>query len=179
MAEIDVQALLADAREVYAVFGKSQKALEIVEQVLAVEGTNLEALNLKAAILYDLDRDEEAAAFHQRALVLEPHSVEALHGMASIANDTARYQDAIDWTERGFAAFPHDPHPELVDNEDLRQRLLAELFNEQAFAYWYLGQRDVAMRLLTEDGPALCPLEIENFEDELAWLEEHPDTPDE
>lgn len=178
MTQPDIATLLADAREIYGVFGKDQQALAVVEKALALDPTSVEALNLKASILYDLDRDDEAYAFHQQALAVEPQSVEALHGLASLANDAGKYADAIAWADKGFAAFPHDPHPEMQDNEDYRQRLLAELYNEKAFALWFLWKRDEAVRLLTIEGPDACPLEIENFEDELAWLEEHPESPE-
>jgi tetratricopeptide (TPR) repeat protein len=171
--------LLADAREVYSVFGKPQRALLLVDEALAHAPQSVEALNLKAAILYDLDRDDEALAHHLTALALEPNSTEALHGLASIANDAGDYAGANRWAERGLAAVTQDPHPELIDNEDYRQRLLAELYNEMAFALWYSGKRADAMQLLTQDGPAACPLEVETFEDELDWLEHHPDSPDE
>ncbi len=179
MARRTVEELLADAREVYGVFGRAQRALSLVDQVLAEQSENLEALNLKAAVLYELDRDEEAEVYHQRALAIAPCSVEALHGLAALANDRGDYAAALQWVERGLTCIPDDPSPEFIENEDYRQRLIAELYNEKAFAFWYTGRQPEATRLLTEEAPATCPLEVETFEDELAWLEEHPDSPEE
>lgn len=178
MGNRPVEELLADARETYGVFGRAQRALNIVDQALEVEPQNVEALNLRGAILYELDRDEEAADYHRRALAVEPHSVEALHGLASLANDAGRYTEALDWLNTAFQSIPKDPNPELKENEDYRQRLIAELYNEKAFALWYTGHHDVAERLLTKEAPLACPLEVENFEEELEWLEEHPDRPE-
>ena len=123
MAKGDVAELLADARETYGVFGKAQRALAIVERALVMEPRSVEALNLKAAILYELDRDDEAEACNRLALEAEPCSVEALHGMAALANDRADYPAALQWTDRGLACIPNDPYPEFVENEDYRQRL--------------------------------------------------------
>jgi len=173
-----VEELLADAREVYGVFGKAQRALGIVDRALAQEPQNIEALNLKAAVLYELDNDEEAAAYHLRALELEPCSVEALHGLAALANDHEDYAKALEWADRGIDCIPHDPGTEFNENEDYRQRLIAELLSEKAFALWYTGRRDEAKTLLTEDGPTLCPLEVETFEEQLDWLEHHPEKPE-
>lgn len=179
MANKSVRELLADARETYGVFGRSERALAIVDRALAGDPDNVEALNLKAAILYELDRDDAACEFHQRALALEPNSVEALHGLAAIANDRRQYAEALTLLESAFLAIPHDSYPEFRENEDYRQRLIAELYNEKAFALWYQGKRDEAEELLTMTAPNDCPLEVENFEDEFEWLEHHPDDPDE
>lgn len=174
-----IHEILADAREVYGVFGKAQHALSIVDNALSLEPDNVEALNLKAAILYELDRDDEARSFHEQALAIEPASVEALHGLASIANDFHQYTEAIDLANRALAAAPNDPYPEFRENEDYQQRLLAEVYIEKAFALWYLGKRDDALHLLEYEGPEACPLEVESFEDEIDWLEHHHNSPDE
>ncbi len=174
-----IETQLAEAREIYSVFGRNQRALGLVDGVLANEPDNVEALNLRAAILYDLDREDEAADYHQRALAVEPCSVEALHGMASIANDRNNFPTAITWADRGLASISDDPSPEFRENEDYRQRLIAALYTEKAFAFWYLQRREDAERLLTEDGPRACPMEQETFEEELEWLESHPNSPDE
>ena len=178
MHDSTVAELLADAREVYGVFGKAEKALGIVDRALTSEPNNVVALNLKAAILYDLDRDNEAVACHRHALEIDPCSVEALHGLAALANDHGHYADAIKLVDQGFAALPNDTDPEMQENEDFRQRVLAELFNEKAFALWYTGRKLEAEKYLTVDAPAMCPLEVETFEEELEWLEEHPDSPE-
>ena len=87
----DIQALLGQARELYGVFGKSERALAVVVRALASAPDDVEALNLKAAILYDLDRDDEARDDHLRALAVEPCSVEALDGLAALAYDRRQY----------------------------------------------------------------------------------------
>lgn len=171
MTEKSVETLLAEAREIYGVFGKAERALGIVEQALSIENENIEALNLKAAILYELDRDDEALEMHQQALDIEPCSVEALHGMAAIANDRDDFAGGLQWTDRGFACIPNDPYPEFRENEDYRQRLIAELYNEKATALWGLGRQEDARRLLTDEAPKACPIEVENFDDQLDWLE--------
>jgi len=178
MSNRPVEEMLADAREVYGVFGKAQRALEIVNRALALDEKNVEALNLKAAILYELDEDDEAVAFHLRALEIEPCSVEALHGLTALANDHLDFAKALELADRGVDCIPRDPGAEFNENEDYRQRLVAELLSEKAFALWYTGKRAEAKQLLTEDGPAQCPLEVETFEDQLVWLEEHPEKPE-
>lgn len=178
MSNPSVEELLADAREVYGVFGKARRALEIVNRALEQDQRNVEALNLKAAILYELDEDDEAAAYHQRALEIAPCSVEALHGLTALANDRQDYAKALELAERGIDCIPRDTSTEFNENEDYRQRLIAELLSEKAFALWYTGERDGAKKLLTEEGPEQCPLEVETFEDQLDWLEHHPDKPE-
>ncbi len=179
MNDTELRAVLADAREVYGVFGNAKKALGLVDGALAEAPEQLEALNLKAAILYELDRDDEARALHERVLALQPCSVEALHGLAALANDAQDYKTALKLLDTAFTCLERDPDPEFRENEDFRQRLVAELYNERAFALWYTGKRADAAKLLLTDAPAACPLEAETFEDELAWLEEHPDSPEE
>jgi len=171
MAHEQIQELLADARDAYGVFDKAQRALDIVDRALALEPRHVEALNL--------DRDDAAETCHQQALAIEPCSVEALHGLAALANDRQDYALALQWAERGIACIPDDPYPEFIENEDYRQRLIAELLNEQAFALWYTDRRGEAEALLTVTGPNLCPLEVETLEDQLEWLEHHPDSPEE
>lgn len=149
--------LLAEARDAYGVFGKAQRALTLVEQALADEPDNVEALNLKAAILYELDRDEETADYHRRALAVEPHSVEALHGLGALANDQQRFSEALEWIDNAFQSIAQDPNPEFKENADYRQRVIAELYNEKAFALWYSGHREEAARLLSEDAPPRLP----------------------
>ncbi|MHB9026588.1 MAG: tetratricopeptide repeat protein [Armatimonadota bacterium] len=178
MESTSVAKLLEDAREIYGAFGKTDKALEQVNRALVIEPDNVEALNLRAAILYEMDRDDEATASNQRALEINPCSVEALHGLAAVANDQESYPEALQWLDRAFACIPQDPDPEFQENEDYRQRLVAQLYVERAFALWYSGDREQAQRLLTEDGPRECPLEVETFEDELDWLEHHPEEPE-
>lgn len=178
MSEKSIADLLAEAREVYGVFGRAPQALTIVDKALAQEPKSVEALNLKAAILYELDRDDEARMYHEQALAIEPCSVEALHGLTALANDAGEYEQALAMAARGFACIPNDPHPEFRENEDYRQRLIAELYNEKAFALWYTGNREEAIRLLTEEGPSACPMEMETLEDQLEWLEEHQASPE-
>ena len=179
MMEKTVAELLADAREIYSVFDRPKQALTAVERALALEPRNVEALNLKAAILYELDDDAQAEGYHRQALEVQPCSVEAWHGLAAIANDRGQYAAALDLADRGFACVPTDPLPEFSENEDYRQRLIAELYNEKAFALWYLGRHADAAALLTEAGPADCPMEVETLEDQLDWLEHHPKSPEE
>jgi tetratricopeptide (TPR) repeat protein len=170
--------ILSEAREAYGAFGRAQRALMLVDQVLAREENNVEALNLKAAVLFEMDHDDEAREIHQRVLTLAPYSVEALHGLASIANGEGKYDEALGMLAIAFDAVDHDTDTEFVENEDFRQRLIGQLYVEKAFALWYSGRKHEAIRLLTETGPAACSMEIETFEDELAWLEEHPDEPE-
>lgn len=179
MSERTIKELLTNARETYGVFGKAERALTTIDRALALEPSNIEALNLKAAILYELDRDEEAQALHEQVLSIEPCSTEALHGLTAIANDRHNFQVAVALADRALACLPNDPDLELRENEDYRQRLLAEIFSEKAFALWYIDEQDDAIKLLTQDGPAACPMEMETFEEQLEWLEHHPESPDE
>jgi len=170
--------MLSEARELFGVFGKNARALEIVDNVISAQIGHVEALNLKAAILYDMDRDDEALEYHLQALQLAPNSVEALHGIASITNERGDFTKGLAWAKRALRAIPHDRYPEFTENEDYRQQLIGEVYNEQAFSLWYLGKTDEARRLLSEDAPEACPLEIESFEEQLDWLEHHPHSPE-
>lgn len=172
MAETTVAQLLAEARDVYDVFGKPEQALVLVGKALAREPENVEALNLKGEILFILERDKEAIGCYQLALSLEPNSVEALHGLAEITNEHGEQTEALQWVARGFAAIPHDPYAEFTENEDYRQRLIAELYHQQALALWRLGRREEATALLTMDAPKACPIEVEYFEELLEELAE-------
>jgi tetratricopeptide (TPR) repeat protein len=175
MTEQQVEAFLAEAREVYGDYGKAERALPIVERALALAPDSVEGWNLKGSILYDLDRDDEAEVCHRRAVEIEPCSVEGLHGLANIANDAHAYPAALGWAEQALACVDRDPHQEFRENEDYRQRLLAQVYIEQAFAHRMLGHDDLAVQILTVIGPAACPMEVETFEEEQEWLLENPE----
>ena len=179
MPHESITTLLDEALELFGAQGKTTQALKMVERALALEPDDVEALNLKGSILYEDDRDEEAEECHLAALRLDPHSVEAHYSLASIANDRHDFAGALRHCHAGFQAIPRERYREFLNNQDYRQRIIAELYNEKAFALWYTGQREEARRLLLEEGPQQCPLEVETLEDQLAWLEFHPDNPEE
>lgn len=179
MSNENVSALLAESRELFSALGKTAQALKMAERALAIAPDNVEALNLKAAILYEDDRDEEAEECHLEALKADHYSIEAHYGLASIANDRHDYPAALQHCQAGIKAIPKEKYPEFLENAEYRQRIIAELYNEKAFALWYTGKQSKARKLLQEEAPLQCPLELETLEDQLAWLEYHPDNPDE
>lgn len=178
MTKENVSTLLAESRELFSALGKTAQALKMVERALAISPDDVEALNLKAVILYEDDRDKEAEECHLLALKADPYSIEAHYGLASIANDRHDYPAALRHCQAGFKAIPKETYPEFHENQEYRQRIIAELYNEKAFALWYTGKQSKARKLLQEDGAKDCPLELETLEDQLAWLEYHPDNPD-
>ena len=117
MVERTVAEYLADAREIYGVFGQGKKALTAVDRALALEPEHVEALNLKAAILYELDDDAQAMEYHRRALAVEPCSVEGWHGLAAIANDREEFAQALEFVEQGITCIPRDPLPEFTEKQ--------------------------------------------------------------
>lgn len=175
----NISALLSESRELFSALGKTAQALKMVERALALVPDNVEALNLKGAILYEEDRDEEAEECHLQALHTNPYSVEAHYALASIANDRHDYPGALRHCQSGFKAIAKDKYVEFLENAEYRQRIIAELYNEKAFALWYSGKKPQARKLLQVDAPKECPLEHETLEDQLEWLEYHPDNPEE
>ncbi len=171
----DFKTKLADTREVFAVFGKTEPALKTVNELLLIEPDNIDALNLKAAILYEMDSDDESIEVSEKVLTLCPDNVEALHAMIAAENDQHQYAKALKWFKRAEKAIATDKSTEFVENEDYRQSLIAQVYCEQAYSLWYSGKTDKAITVLTETGPQVCPLEIETFEDELDWLKNNPD----
>ncbi len=167
--------ILADTREVFAVFGKTAPALKAVNELLLIEPDNIDALNLKAAILYEMDSDDESILISRKVLELCPNNVEALHAMIAAENDQHNYAKALKWFKKAEKAIDEDNSLEFVENEDYRQSLIAQIYSEKAYALWYSGKHDEAIKVLTETGPLNCPLEIETFEDELDWLKNNPD----
>ncbi|MEI6520305.1 MAG: hypothetical protein WCO98_09765 [bacterium] len=166
---------LADTREVFAVFGKPEPALKTVDELLAIEPDNIDALNLKAAILYEMDHDEASIAVSEKILELCPDNIEALHAMLAAENDQHNYAKALKWFKKAEKAIATDKSTEFVENEDYRQSLIAQVYCEKAYSLWYTDKTSEAIKVLTETGPAAAPLEIETFEDELDWLKNNPD----
>ena len=87
--------LLSSTRELYSVMEKPEKALRHAKELVDMAPKNYEALNLLAAILYELDRDDESFIYYTQALEFEPNSIEALEGLMSLANDREDFKAAV------------------------------------------------------------------------------------
>lgn len=170
----DFNEKLVDIREVFAVFGKVAPALKTVNELLSIAPENIDALNLKAAILYEMDHDDESIEVSEKVLEIYPDNVEALHAMIVAANDQHNYARALKWFKKAIKAIVTDKSTQFVENEDFRQALIAQIYCEKAYSLWYSDKQDDAITVLTETGPKVCPLEIETFEDELDWLKNNP-----
>ena len=166
----DFNELLESTRELYAVLEKPEKALKHAKRLVDMHPNSYEALNLLAAILYELDRDDESYIYYSKALELEPNSVEALEGLTSHANDLGDYKSAISLANRALEAEKNDPYTEFKENPEYHQRLIAQVYIEKAYALYHLDKIDEAKDVMLNQAKTACPLENELFDEEWEIL---------
>jgi len=158
--------LLSYTRDLYAALEKPDKALKHARELVDMAPDNYEVLNLLAAILYELDEDDEAFVYYNLASKIEPNSIEALEGLMSIANDNNDFTQALKLADRAIKAENNDPYLEFIENHEYHQRLMAQVYIEKGYALYKLGEIRKAKEVMLTDGVKACPLEEESLHEE-------------
>lgn len=98
-------------------------ALQVYDEVLAVEPENTEALTYRGWLLHLAELDDEALDYLDRALVVDPDLPDALAFRAIVLNELGRLDEARDALQDFDATDPPDLMRQLVDASDLRDDL--------------------------------------------------------
>ncbi|HET7746593.1 MAG TPA: tetratricopeptide repeat protein [Vicinamibacteria bacterium] len=94
MTATDVRARFLDAR-VFAGTGRPEEAWRAVREILEADPRHLGALLLKASLLNEDRRWEEALAVNEQAAALWPRSAEALNALARALHAAGRDAEAL------------------------------------------------------------------------------------
>jgi len=86
--------------------GRSGEALDLAEDVLYLSPRHREALQLKAEILTELDRLEEAAGIHRALLEENPNDAVPLHRLGMIEAMMGRFDSALSHLKRSLQLAP-------------------------------------------------------------------------
>ncbi len=79
--------------------------LPAIERAIALNARNADAHSAHGALLLELGRDSEAAAFHQ-ALSLEPERPQTLNALGDISFRQRRYREALRWADSALMIDP-------------------------------------------------------------------------
>ncbi len=103
--DVDIDVLMRQARHSLDV-GEHDEAIKLVDQALRRAPKYSEAWNLRATILFYMERIDEAVADIERTLVLEPRHFGALSGLATINMKRRNWSGALKALKAGLAIHP-------------------------------------------------------------------------
>lgn len=103
--DVDIDVLMRQARHSLDV-GEHDEAIKLVDQALRRAPKYSEAWNLRATILFYMERIDEAVADIERTLVLEPRHFGALSGLATINMKRQNWNGALKALKAGLAIHP-------------------------------------------------------------------------
>ena len=106
------------------------EALNIVDQVLQIAPTFIDALTLKGQALGAMGRFQEAIQIVEQLLQVDPNNALAWSMRAALLTNTGRPQEALEAIERSIALDPHNP-----ETQTIRDTIHANLANSP-----YMGQ---------------------------------------
>lgn len=89
--------------------GARQRAMNLVNQGLAIAPNDPELLATKGLIFAEYGNTREAEAFYRRALALKPKDVVAHNGLAFILQDRGNYEAAIALYRQALDLRPDEP----------------------------------------------------------------------
>lgn len=105
-AAIDTDKLIAQASKLLEK-NKSDKALALCEQVLAVKPQNLDALYDKGVALFNMERIDDAIAAFKRALDVSPNFSDAMVVLAEAYKAKGQTKDALQWYRKYLEVMPN------------------------------------------------------------------------
>ena len=103
--DVDIDVLMRQARHSLDV-GEHDEAIKLVDQALRRAPKYSEAWNLRATILFYMERIDEAVADIERTLVLEPRHFGALSGLATINMKRRNWSGALKALKAGLEIHP-------------------------------------------------------------------------
>jgi TolB-like protein/class 3 adenylate cyclase/cytochrome c-type biogenesis protein CcmH/NrfG len=86
-----------------------KRADELVSQALALDPTNAGAHSIKAWVLTDHGRNEEAIAERERALALDPIDTSTIQGLAWNYTNLGQYEKGLELFDKAIRLSPLDP----------------------------------------------------------------------
>lgn len=89
-----------DRAQLLAARGSVGEALEAVDALLTQDPDHVPALLLKAGLLLDARKGDEALVLYERAAAVQPRSAEAVNGVAMCLHALGRDDDALAEAER-------------------------------------------------------------------------------
>jgi TolB-like protein/class 3 adenylate cyclase len=93
-----------------------KRADELVSQALALDPTAAGAHDVKAWVLFDQGRVEEASAERERTLALDPADVGAIQGLAWDYLLLGQYEKGLELFDKAIRLSPRDPTLQFMDN---------------------------------------------------------------
>jgi len=109
-----------------------EEAISYYDKVLAIDSTDIDALNGKALALDSIGKPEEAITYYDRALAIGSTNIEALNGKALALYNIGKSEEAITYYDRVLAI-------DSIDDDALYGK---------ALALESLGREDEAIPLL-------------------------------
>jgi predicted Zn-dependent protease len=94
----------------YSDLGRTERALELLDEVEDREGRTQDIITARASVLFAAGDSTEALGVYEEILEQNPDSVTALNFVAyTLAEWGTRLDDALDYAERAVALEPDDP----------------------------------------------------------------------
>jgi tetratricopeptide (TPR) repeat protein len=112
--------------------GRYEEAIEYYDRALAIDPSNIKALNDKGLSLYYSGRYEEAIEYSDRALAIDPNNVIALITKGLCLHKLERYEEAMEYYDRALALDPNNIS--ALSNKGVSQNNLGRY--EEAIEYF-------------------------------------------
>ena len=88
--------------------GEIEYALQVYDEILKVNPTDIHALNYKALALAGLGHYDEAIQWYDKVLNIDPTNVFALNNKGVALYNLGHYDEAIQWYDEVLAIDPND-----------------------------------------------------------------------
>jgi tetratricopeptide (TPR) repeat protein len=109
--------------------GEYQDALAYYDRALAMDPSNVSALEGKGAALDNLGEYQDALAYYDRALAMDPSNVNITSNKGGALGNLGRYEEAIGYIDRALAMDPSN----------------VNTINNKGAALFYLGREEEAI----------------------------------
>ena len=92
--------------------GEIEYALQLYDEILQVNPTDIHALNYKGLALASLGHYDEAIQWYDKVLNIDPTNVSALNNKGVALYNLGHYDEAIQWYDKVLAIHPNDSDAE-------------------------------------------------------------------
>ena len=144
--------------------GRAAEAADLVQRLVDLDATSVNAHNYLGLAQYQAHRLDEARASFSRSLELDPQHVETLVNLSVLEWEQGEADAAVDYIERAAAAEP--TNREVIVNTGLMHAQLGDAKSALALlrAFSERNQEDVDVQMILAD------LELQNGNNEQALL---------
>jgi len=108
--------------------GKFQEAIQMYDQALGINPSNVHALYNKGNSLYNLERYPEALNLFERALEIDPFDTDALNNKGNVLEKLGKYKAAFKIYDKAFEINPSDVSA-LINKESAMEQYSKKLIN--------------------------------------------------